>query len=115
MNWSLVEIKNALAIANVIVTFILAIYTWQLRKHKANHDAIADLKHKTENGLEDLTDRMTIIETTVKHLPDAESIGKVHARQDKTNETLHEVVGTLTGLTNQVAMLNQHLLEQAKK
>ncbi len=102
-------------IAQLAFTIGIAIYVWILSKHKANATKIAVLDEQHNAELNSVKNRLTEIETTIKHQPDRTQISRIHKRLDELSETTHSVVGSMRGVTDSIAMITQALLTRSDK
>lgn len=93
----------------------IAIYVWILSKHKANASRIASLESAHNEEMSAIKNRLTEIETTVKHMPDRTAIGNIHKRLDEQAKTLHTMEGQLKGLNDTSAMILQALISKGDK
>ncbi|MBS9780889.1 MAG: DUF2730 family protein [Gammaproteobacteria bacterium] len=92
----------------------ISIYVWIITKHKVNADKINQLEDNHNQEIHDIKNRLTHIETTIKHMPDREQISRIHRRIDDLSQGVSRMEGELKGLTDDSAMILQTLIEQGK-
>jgi len=122
----------------IVVLGIVAanfVYTWWVNREKVTAkrftaleaqvaERLSVIKHDeidAENAAEcrihrERTDligqEMRRIDSELRHLPNHNDIGRIHARMDELNGALREMVGGMKALNNSVALINEHLLSQ---
>lgn len=92
----------------------ITIYVWILSKHKANASKIGALEDKIAGQMAHVQTRLTEIETTLEHMPDRESIGKIHKRLDDQARTLHLMEGQLTGINDTTRLILESMIKGDK-
>lgn len=93
----------------------ITIYVWILHKHKANASRINALEEKNSKEQADIKERLVSIETILDHIPQRESIGKIHKRLDEQGKTLHQMEGQLKGMADNNQLILEILLKGGAK
>lgn len=93
----------------------ITIYVWILNKHKVNASKISALEDKIAEQMTHTQTRLTEIETTLEHLPNRDSIGKIHKRLDDQGTTLHTMKGQLIGINDTARQILDSLLREKRK
>jgi len=128
VNWSF--FLQAAAILISILSLNFGIYKWissQINKRFSDIKA-DDVRHRNSvaekiGGLDDeigqanarvmgVESRISSVESDVRHLPSHEDVGKIYDRLDAVNGSVQQLIGGQEAMANQVAMLNQHLLDR---
>lgn len=92
----------------------ITVYVWILNKHKVNASRISALEDKIGEQMAHTQTRLTEIETTLEHMPDRESIGKIHKRLDDQARTLHLMEGQLTGINDTTRLILESMIKGDK-
>lgn len=92
----------------------ITIYVWILNKHKVNASKISALEDKIAEQMTRAQTRLTEIETTLEHLPNRDSIGKIHKRLDDQGSTLHTMRGQLAGINDTTRLILDSMLKEKK-
>lgn len=125
----------------VVVLGIVAanfVYTWWVNREKVTAKRFAALEQQVaerlsaarheemeaENSAEcrshrdrtaQIAQEVHRIDNELRHLPNHNDIGRIHARMDELNGALREMIGGMKALNNSVALINEHLLSQGNK
>lgn len=93
----------------------ITIYVWILGKHKASMSKISELEERHGQQLNDVQNRLSIIETRLGHMPNRESIGNIHKRLDEQARILHSLEGQLKGMADSNNLILDVLLKRGDK
>ena len=93
----------------------LTLYVFFVNRRKAMLDQVTKVKRDTAERLERHADRITCLESDVKHLPSQENITKLSERIDTLNGSISTVSGRLEGINRAVDLINQFLINNGGK
>lgn len=93
----------------------ITIYVWVLNKHKVNQARINKLEDAHNEELHGVKNRLTEIETTIKHMPDKRSVHNIHERMNKQMELLKRMEGEMKGVSDTTHMIQQTLMKRGEK
>ena len=98
-----------------IIVMVLAIsnmaYTWLSVRHKVNKAAIEQLTDEVIL----LGNRISVLEHQARSFPTHTDIGRVYERINNVGGKLEKVIGTLEAMTNQLSLVNEHLMSGGKR
>lgn len=106
--------KFAFDVVQTIIMLAVSVYVWILSKHKVNANKITQIEDTHNEELGAVKNRLTQIETTIKHMPDKRSIHNIHERLNKQNELLNRMEGEMKGVTDNTAMILQALIKKGE-
>lgn len=96
----------------------LAFYTHITSKSKANREAINVLRQdleaedeKLEQRIVAAESRISVLDNQLHNAPDHEDMGKVYERLNQVSGDVQKLSGQLSGLINQLTMINEYLLK----
>ena len=82
-------------------------YTWMSSRRMANQTQIDKLKESTEKRFGRHRDRLIVLETEYKALPDHDDIQQLHDRISKVNENVSGAREDISGLKEASASLKR--------
>ncbi len=90
----------------------IAIYVWIITKHKVNADKITQLEDIHNQEIHSVKNRLTEIETTIKHMPDRDQISRIHRRIDELSKGVASMDGELKGVTDNTQLILNKLVDK---
>lgn len=112
-------IFSAIAVAVSIASFAYAWHSAKDRAQKAEIDAVkkdfTDRDERRRKDVGELRDRVTEVETIIKHLPNQSQIGEVYDSINGVGREVSALGATLKAVSTQVARVETYLLNEGKK
>lgn len=93
-------------ITQTVITAAIGIYVWLSNRHRAMKQ---DIDHVDER-VDALKDRLVRVESAVEHMPDHQSLGRVHNRIDQVGQGLKGVEAEIKSMNHTVQLIQQHLM-----
>ncbi len=90
-------------------------YSWRLHRRTAldtRFERVDQLEQRMQTHEHEQAQQLARMDERFQHLPDSEAIARVHERVDEVNQGLHRVEGTLTQVSNQLTLINDHLINK---
>lgn len=99
---------------DVVEAFVIAalfVHTWIINRTKANRAAI----DRVDVRVSELTERVTLLERDVRHLPDHDDLAELHEKVNVIASSLGKIEGELSALVRNLSLIHQHLLDEVKR
>ena len=99
---------------NVILAVIMVanlIYTWFLNRDRVSTARIKDV----ERAIESHRERLARAEERLKSAPTHADMGALHERINAVYGSLEKLAGEVSGLSRNVNLIHQHLLEERRQ
>lgn len=103
-------LKLALDLSTTIGLIVLGIYTWYSNRHKALKTDI----EKVDERVDGLSDRMLEAESAIKHMPNHDTLSRIHERINGMGETLSHVEGQTESMNRTLQLIQRHLMDKEK-
>lgn len=102
------EITLALAVANFVLTWGVALYMYLANKNKATNQRIGELEEDLMEKYDDHGNRITHLETVIEMAPTHHDLAKVYEAQKRSDEKLNQLIGENRSQTDTLRLiLNQ--------
>lgn len=116
------ELQTWLSIINTLVIWAAAVYTWLTNRNRVTNeritgmqtsleDKVATLRTEMDHHLDSHADRLTRVESDLKHAPTDEDIKRLHARIDDMAGDVKELGGEFKGAKHTLQLIHQYLLQ----
>lgn len=109
VNWQ--AVGAWMALLNFIAVLGLAAYTRFVSRSKATQDQLEALGNLIGHHAE----RLGILESERRHAPTHHDLGKIYNQLNGATQEMAELRGTLAAVKPQLALVSEHLLEQARR
>lgn len=110
------------AVGGFVMSVANAVFTWHSNKNRAQRAEIEALKkdlterdERRRKDVGELRDRVTEVETVIKHLPNQSQIGEVYDSINGVGREVSALGATLKAVSTQVARVETYLLNEGKK
>ena len=104
-------LKFVFDIVQTVIMVAVSIYVWIVTNTKVNADRISELETRHNEEIDDLTIRLTSIETKLDLMPDKRSMHNLHQRLNDQSDVLHNIKGELKGISDNNAMILKTLIK----
>jgi hypothetical protein len=98
-------------VLQLIGVLFIGVYTWIVNRSKANRTAI----DRVDARVSRVQDRVTLLENDVRHLPDHDDLGAIHDKVNTVASGMSHIQGELHAINRTLNLINEHLLNGAKK
>lgn len=122
MTWGTNELRLAFEIFYGIATIGAWLYAWQVQRRSAAKAEISRIERtfveKTEEAssrVDRIETRLAVVERDVSTLPDHKELGQLYDRLNSLHGDLQQLTGTVTSLTRQLTLINEHLLNGSSR
>lgn len=102
-------------VVQLVLTGAVGFYVFLTNRHRVTTGAIKTLEHDVDRRLDQQNERLTRVEQDIKSLPNHQDIGQVYDRLNAVHGELQKLTGTVGGLTRQLELVNDHLLNHGGK
>lgn len=125
--------KIGVDIGQFVLTALIAFFVWLTKQSSVNREAIVELSQQLDTRMDrldrrlgtaegriagacnaedhsDVTQRLSVLEATVRLLPTHDDFARVHRRVDDVAELAAEVTGRLGAIERQLGMIAEHLI-----
>lgn len=102
-------------IVQTLVSAGLFLWLYLINRHQVNEAQLRALDSKTDKRLDDHGDRITKLETDVKHAPDDEDLRGIHQRIDDVVRAISTLEGEFSGANRTLQLIHEHLLSGGNK
>ncbi|MFT3758995.1 hypothetical protein [Thauera sp.] len=120
------ELQLWLSIINTLVIWAAAIYTFLANRNRVTNERITSLQNSLTRNVESLrgdmdsrldrhAERLTRVESDLKHAPTDEDIKRLHARIDDMAGSLKELGGEFKGANHTLQLIHSYMLQQGKQ
>lgn len=99
-----------LQLANTLGLVLVAIYSWNASRHKANASAIESLRDSVLTDMTLVQSRFATLESEIKHLPTHSDIGAVHEKINDVAKVLSTMNGEIIQMNSGMKLIHQYLL-----
>lgn len=113
--FGLEDIKNWLAIINVLGTGVLAVVIWLSGKDKATNSRIDEFKEDVDARLDLHNKRLSALEGRYDNLPTHDDLTKVQSTVQRSNEKLDQLLGENRANNRMLGLMHEHLLNKPKE
>lgn len=127
--------KIGVDLGQFLLTALIAFFVWLTKQSQVNRESIVDLATAIDTRLDrvearlgtaegrlahscnadehsDVTQRISVLEATVRHLPTHDDFKRVHERVDDVAGLASEVSGRLVSIERQLGMIAEHLINR---
>lgn len=120
------DVQMWLSVANTLVIWIAAIYTYMANRNRVTTERINGLQASLQTRIEGLRsdmdhrmdnhgDRLSRVEKDIQHAPSHEDLKRIHARMDQVGETLASLQGEFKGANNTLHLIHTYLMTTGGK
>lgn len=106
------EITMALAVANFVLTWGVALYMYLANKNKATNERIGKLEDDLVDKIEGHTGRITHLETVAEMAPSHHDLAQVYEGQKKSDEKLNQLIGEVRGVTDILRLMMAQITQK---
>jgi hypothetical protein len=86
------------------------IYNWIDKKSRVNK---AEIEVLTSEMIA-INNRLLVVEADMRAMPSHEDLGRLYERINGMSADVSEMAGAIKAMTNQLSMINQHLISEGK-
>lgn len=119
------ELQLWLSIINTLVIWAVAIYTYLANRNRVTNERITSLQGSLSSRVDSLridmdhrldghADRLTRVESDLKHAPTDEDIKRLHSRIDDLAGAMKELGGEFKGANHTLQLIHSFMLQQGK-
>ncbi len=112
MSYELVQIL--VDVAQFVVTGAIGVYVYLVNKNAATNARIDQTEKNVDGRLDNHEQRLSRVEAHVEQLPAHDDLTAVRSDIAATRQSVENVSGQLSQLVNQVGLIQEHLLREAR-
>jgi len=101
-------------VAQLILTSLIGVYVYFSNRHRVTNSRIGALEKDVDTRLDDHANRITKMEATIDKAPTHDDLSKLYERLNSISGKLESVNGQVGGITRNVDLISQHLLNGGK-
>jgi hypothetical protein len=120
------DIQLWMSIINTLVIWAAAIYTFLANRNRVTNERITSLQGSLTRNIDSLradvdrrldthAERLTRVESDLKHAPTDEDIKRLHARIDDMAGSLGELSGEFKGANHTLQLIHAYMLQWGKQ
>jgi hypothetical protein len=99
------DLTMAIAVANFILTWGVALYMYLANKNKATNERIGKLEEDLSDKIDGHGDRITHLETVTEMAPTHNDLGRVYEAQKVSDEKLNQLIGETRGQSDLLRLI----------
>ena len=108
---SFADLKDWLAVINIIATAMVGLFVWIIGQDKATNDRISQLEDGMDARLDDSDRRITKLEGKVDSSPTHEDLRGLRRDMERQGEKLDQLLGESRAYTRSLSRIEQYLLD----
>lgn len=99
------DVAMAIAVANFILTWGVALYMYLANKNKATNERIGKLEDDLGGMIDGHADRITHLETVTEMAPTHHDLAQVYEGQKRSDEKLNQLIGETRGQSDMLRLM----------